>query len=194
MKRRIGATERLYPMPAVLVVGGTDSEASALTVAWIGVASGTPPTLAMAIRNTRHTLELMNRTGTFTVNVPSTSQAAQVDYCGITSGVGRDKLAEAGLTLVSSALVEAPIIAECPYNMECRIAHELEIGDYVLVLGEVVEVHADEEILAEDGSVDVAALDPLIYIAGAREYRALGEHVARAYAIGKTVRNAEEEA
>lgn len=193
MKKMIGATERIYPMPCVLIVGGDDAEASALTVAWIGVASGTPPTISMAIRNSRHTLSLMNRTGTFTVNIPSTALAAQVDYCGITSGVGHDKLAEAGLTLQSSARIEAPMIVECPYNLECRIVHELDIGEYVLVIGEVVEAHAEEAILADNGMVDVSALDPLIYIPGTREYRGLGDHVAKAYTVGKELRPDAEE-
>ena len=61
------------------------------------------------------------RPATFTVNVPDTSLVAAVDYCGISSGRSTDKFADAGLTLVPSALVTTPIIAECPYNLECRV-------------------------------------------------------------------------
>ncbi|MDH4140524.1 MAG: flavin reductase family protein, partial [Coriobacteriia bacterium] len=156
MKKRLGPSERIYPMPSPLVVGGDAERCGAMPVAWIGVASATPPSVSMALRKTRHTLELIRLTGTFTVNLPSTDLATQVDYCGITTGRGCDKIADAGLTTSPSARVDAPIINECPYNMECRVTHEIEIGEYVLVIGEVLETHAEERILDETGKkVDV---------------------------------------
>jgi len=189
MKKRLGPLERLFPMPCVLVVGGTVELADTLTVAWINVIASTPPTIAMGLRKTRRTLELIRETGDFTVNIPNTALVAAVDYCGITSGRTTDKFADAGLTLAQSALVTAPIIAECPYNLECRVTSETEVGEYVLVLGEIVETHAEERILrAGTDVVEMEALDPLAYIAGAREYRAIGRKVADAYSIGKGLR------
>jgi len=188
VKRALGPSDRLYPMPSPLVVAGTLESADTLAVAWIGIASATPPSVAMALRGTRHTLEHIRKQGDFTVNVPSTSLAPLVDYCGLVSGRDHDKFAETGLTLAASSAVTSPMIEECPYNMECRVTHEIEIGQYVLVIGEVVETHAEEAILDESGTrVDIEALDPLVYIAGLREYRALGRRVADAFSVGKTV-------
>lgn len=191
MKQRLGAVERLFPMPCVLVVGGTMDEADAATVAWINVVSSTPPTLAMGLRNTRRTLELIRENGgEFTVNVPDTGLAAAVDYCGITSGRTADKFAATGLTLVPSSQVGAPMIEECPYNIECRTKHEVEVGDYVVVFGEIVECHAEESILRADTDVvEMDYLDPLVYIAGAREYRGLGPKLHDAYKIGTALRH-----
>ena len=191
MKKRLGPVERLYPMPCVLVVGGTAELADTLAVAWINIVSSTPATVAMGLRRTRHTLELIRATGEFTVNVPDTALAAAVDYCGTTVGRGRDKFADAGLTLSPSAVVSTPIIAECPYNLECRVTREVEVGEYVLVIGEVVESHADERVVRPGTDlVEMDALDPLIYCAGVREYRALGPKVADAYSVGKQIKQA----
>lgn len=189
MKKRIGPVERLYPMPCPLVVGGTIEHADTLAVAWINIVSSVPPTIAMGLRDSRYTLELIRRSGTFTVNVPDTSMAAQVDFCGTTNGRTTDKFASTGLTLAPSALVEAPIIDQCPFNLECRVTEEVVVGSYVVVLGEVVEAHAEERILAEpEGSVvDVGALDPLVYIAGSREYRGVGPKLADAYGLGRDI-------
>lgn len=194
MKKRLGALERLFPMPCVLVVGGTMEEADTLAVAWINVVASTPPTIAMGLRKTRRTLELIRETGEFTVNVPSTSLAAEVDFCGIASGRMHDKFASAGLTLVPGGATSTPIIEECPYNIECRVSREVEVGEYVLVLGEIVEAHADEAVLRDpDGDiVEMAALDPLVYIAGAREYHRLGGKVAHAYSVGRGLLGGEE--
>jgi len=72
--------------------------------------------------------------------------------------------------------------------MECRVTHEIPLGSHVLLVAEVVESHAEESVLDQAGTkVDVAALDPLVYIAGSREYRRLGEKVADAYTIGKGI-------
>lgn len=187
MKKRLGPNERLYPMPCTLVVGGSLHEAGVLAVAWINIVSSTPPTVALGIRESRNTLELIRTTQSFTVNIPSASLAEQVDYCGLVSGRSADKFAEAGFTLLESALVEAPLIAECPVNLECTLAEEISVGSYRVLLGEVVETHADEELLGGPGGdlVDVERLDPLVYIPGSREYRRLGEKVADAFEVGK---------
>jgi len=175
-------------MPCPLVVGGTAEENDLLAVAWIGIGAGTPPSVAMALRDSRHTLEHIRETGEFTVNIPPVSMAPEVDYCGITSGRSTDKWADTGLTPMPGAVVATPIVAECPYNMECRVTAMHDIGHYVLVVGEVIETHADEHVLDETGEkVDVGLLDPLVYIAGSREYRGLGPVVAKAFSIGKSI-------
>lgn len=187
MKKRLGPREQLYPMPAVLVVGGTADEHDAMAVAWIAIGGATPPSVMMAIRRTRRTLELIHATGEFTVNTPRADMAAKLDFCGITSGRGgRDKLQECGLTLAPGAVVSTPIIAECPHNLECRVTRELEMGEYVIVIGEIVETHAEESILDDTGEKPaIEGFDPLVYIPGMREYRRLGEKVADAYQAGK---------
>jgi flavin reductase (DIM6/NTAB) family NADH-FMN oxidoreductase RutF len=193
MKQRLGVVERLFPMPCVLVVGGTMEQADTLAVAWINVVSSTPPTIAMGLRKTRRTLELIRATGgAFTVNIPDTTLAPQVDYCGIVTGRSADKFAATGLTLVAASVVGTPIIDECPYNIECRTTHEVEVGEYVVVFGEIVECHAEENVLREGTDIaEMDYLDPLIYCAGVREYRGLGPKLHDAYKVGNEFRKGE---
>jgi len=189
MKKTLGSIERIYPMPCVLVVGGTVDNADTLAVAWLNVISSTPPTVAMGLRRTRHTLELIRASGEFTINVPDTSMAAAVDYCGTVSGRTVDKFTDAGLTLVPSSVIATPIIEECPFNLECRVTQEVLVGEYVVVFGEIVESHAKEHLVRPGTNiVEIDALDPLIYVAGSREYRAIGPKVADAYSVGKQVK------
>lgn len=189
MKKRLGALERLFPMPCVLVVGGTMDEADAITVAWINVVASTPPTVVMGLRDTRRSLELIRATGELTVNIPSTKDVAAVDLCGIISGHKADKFAASGLTLEPGVALSTPMIAECAYNLECRVTQEERIGAYAIVFAEIIEAHAEESIIVPgtENVIDMDALDPLTYIPGAREYRALGAKVADAYSIGKTL-------
>lgn len=193
MKKRLGPLERLFPMPAVLVVGGTLEEADLLTVAWINVVASTPPTIAMGLRRTRRTLELIRANGEFSVNVPSTALVAEVDYCGIASGRKHDKFAATGLTLAPGTALGTPLIEQCLYNLECKVTQEVLIGEYVLVIGEIMETHADESILRDPDSdvVEMETLDPLVYISGAREYHRLGGKVAHAYTVGNDLHKGE---
>ncbi|MHB1323930.1 MAG: flavin reductase family protein [Coriobacteriia bacterium] len=188
MKKRLGPSDRLYPMPAVLVCGGTIEDADACAVAWCGICATNPPRIAIALRGSRHTLERIRTSGTLTVNTVRADDVAVLDYFGITSGKDIDKFAASGWTLEPSVVVEAPRIAECPYQLECRVTHEIELGSHVLLIAEVVESHAEESVLDHTGEkCDVGTLDPLVYIAGSREYRRLGEKLADAYSIGRSV-------
>jgi flavin reductase (DIM6/NTAB) family NADH-FMN oxidoreductase RutF len=188
VKKRIGPVERLFPMPCPLVVGGTMEHADALAVAWINIMASTPPTIAMGLRESRNTLSLIRSTSTFTVNIAPASMAATVDYFGTVSGRSADKFATSGLTLAESDMVPTPIIGECPYNLECRVVGEIDVGSYVVLIGEIVETHVEEDILLPDGQVDIEKLDPLVYIAGSREYRRVGEKVADAFVAGREIK------
>ena len=193
MKKRLGPVQQLFPMPCVLVVGGTMEEADTLACAWINVISSTPPTIAMGLRKTRRTLELIRANGgEFTVNIPGTDLVAAVDYCGIVSGKTADKFAATGLTLAPADVVSTPIIDECAFNLECRTTSEVAVGEYVVVLGEILEAHADERILREGTDIaEMDALNPLVYIPAAREYRGVGPKLADAYTIGKSLLKAD---
>jgi flavin reductase (DIM6/NTAB) family NADH-FMN oxidoreductase RutF len=184
MKRRLSAKPLLYPMPAALIAAAHGSERGLFTVAWIGIVSGTPPTIGIAIRSTRNTLRLIEASGEFTVNIPCVGMEEAVDFCGIVSGRDADKFAAAGLTAEPASIVSAPLVSECPFNVECRVVEIHPMGEYRFVMGEIVETHADESILTEGGKVDVGLLDPLAYIPGTQEYRGLGPKVADAYTVG----------
>ena len=190
MKKRLGPQNRIYPMPIPLIMSGVGDEASMLALAWITCAGSKPPAVAMVMGRRHHTLALIRETGEFTVNFAPTRLATEVDYCGLTSGRDTDKVADTGLTLVSSAVVAPPLIAECPFNLECRLMGEIELPTgSLMIVGEIVETHANEDVLDETGEKpSVALMDPLVYITGEREYWTLGEKIADAYSVGKTLK------
>jgi flavin reductase (DIM6/NTAB) family NADH-FMN oxidoreductase RutF len=189
MKKQLSVKPLLFPMPATLIAAAHDGEQSLITVAWIGMVSGTPPTIGMAVRKIRNTLRLIEASGEFTVNVPRVGMEAPVDFCGIVSGRGIDKFAAAGLTAAPASVVSAPLVAECPFNIECRVVGVHEMGEYQLVLGEILETHADEAILNAAGKVDIGLLDPLMYVPGTQEYWGVGSKVADAYVVGVPLRD-----
>lgn len=190
-KKRLGSTDIFLPCPITLVASGSVERPNVAPVAWVGMVSSTPPTIGISLDKRRYTLELIRESGEFTVNIPNSRLAAATDYCGMTSGRSVMKFEQTGLTAIPGNLTHAPIIEECPFNLECRVVGEMELGDYILILGEVIETQIDENKLSVVGNqtkVDVAAVDPLIYAATIREYWSIGRNIGEAFKMGKDLR------
>ncbi len=184
-KVRLGPETLLYPMPAVLVGAVIDGRANFMTAAWCGIACRKPPAVAVAVYQERYTLKGIRKNGAFSINVPSTSMAEQVDFCGIYSGNKKDK---SGIfeTFAGSKL-EVPMVTKCPVNLECRVMRIVEVGSHVLVIGEIVESYVNGDCMKE-GIPDPMKIDPLIYSPKAQTYHKIGPSVGKAFHIGKSLK------
>lgn len=78
-----------------------------------------------------------------------------------------DEMAAAGLTAIPSKLIKAPRVKESPIHFECKLVDSLELpnttGDnrYTVVFGEVIGVHIDDELINEEGRIDIGKLHPI---------------------------------
>jgi len=181
-KKRLGPQTLLYPMPAALIGTVVNDKPNFMTAAWCGIAAFKPPTLTVGIQPVRYTFKGIQEHGTFSVNVPSADLVKKVDYCGIYSGKKKDK-SQLFKTFYGS-LDSAPLIEECPVNLECKVKHSLDLGSHILLVGEIIETHISKHCLT-DGKADAEKIDPLIYVTALQQYRRLGEVVAKAFDVGK---------
>ena len=181
-KIKLGPQTLLYPMPAVLVGANVNEKPNFMTVAWCGIASRKPPAVAVAVRKNRYTLEGIKKNETFSINVPSSDMAKETDYCGIYSGKNNDK--SQIFKIFYGALKTAPLIQECPVNLECKVIHYLDLGSHTLVVGEIIETYITDNCTS-DGKADPEKIDPLIYIPGTHKYYSLGKAIAPAFKVGK---------
>lgn len=176
MKIRRRPSTLVMPVPVALVtVAAPNGPGNIVTLAWVGTVCSAPPMLSIAIRPSRYSYELLSRTNEFVVNFPRADHVEKVDVCGVVSGRDVDKFALTGFHPLSAALVGAPLIAECPVNLECVTRHRLSLGVHDLFIGEVVATHVDEDVLDGRGRLDKSRLDALAYVDG--EYWSLGEKV-----------------
>jgi flavin reductase (DIM6/NTAB) family NADH-FMN oxidoreductase RutF len=100
------------------------------------------------------------------VNIPPTKFIKETDYCGVVSGRDVDKFSETKLTPEPADRVQAPLIKECPVNIECKLKDVIPLGAHDLFLGEIVQIHIDEEILEEKGHINFNKVDPFVYNVG----------------------------
>lgn len=107
---------------------------------------------------------------------------AACDYVGIVSGNNTpDKMEKSGLTAEKSAVVDAPLFTQLPLTLECKYVHSTEEGN---IIGEIVNISADERILGADGKIDMTKFRPISYEPVHNGYHVLGERVGTAFSDG----------
>ncbi|MBA7560664.1 MAG: flavin reductase family protein [Dehalococcoidia bacterium] len=185
-KVKMGAQPMLWAHPTVLVGADVDGKPDFAAVAWTGVAASTPPAVSIALQHPRYSLKGIRRNLTFSVNIPSRELVKETDYCGIISGAKTDKVRDCKFKVFYGKTLNAPLVEQCPINLECEVRHILNMGSHALVIGEVVETHVSEDCLT-DGQPDITKVKPFAFVPG--KYYAIGEAFADAFSIGKEIKN-----
>lgn len=167
----------IYPLPAVMVsCGDVDGEMNIITVAWTGTVCSDPPMCYISVRRQRHSHGIISRTGEFVINLTTESLAYATDWCGVKSGRDFDKFREMHLTPERGQVVRAPLIAESPLNIECRVVEIKPLGSHDMFLAEVVAVDAEEKLIdRSSGAFQLNHARPLAYSHG--RYFGLGERL-----------------
>lgn len=179
----------ITPLPAIMIATyDADGTPDVMMAAWGGQCGPHHVCFNLSPHKTTENIKLKQA---FTVSFASKSNVVESDYFGIVSGNDiKDKVAKAGFTVTKSPNVDAPIINEYPLTLECRA---IEISQSVLgetyVIGEVVNMSADESILNADGNIDLGKLLPVIYDSSNHTYRVVGEEVGTAWGSGKAIQD-----
>ena len=167
MKTKKNPWTALFPCPVVLVTClDNEGNPNIITLAWVGTVCSEPPIIAVGIRPTRYSHGLIKSNKEFVVNIPTTKILRESDYCGVSSGKNVEKFSETKLTKQKAENVKSPLIKECPVNIECKLKEVIPLGAHDLFLGEIVQVHVDNEILDEKGNIDFKKADPFVFNQG----------------------------
>jgi len=180
----------IYPRPTLLVGANVDGKANFLAVGGGGVVNAEPPMIGVPIRHQRYTLKGIQQNLTFSINTPSVDLVRETDYCGITSGAKVDKVKVCQFKVFYGNLKTAPMIEQCPLNLECKVVNILNLGSHSFVIGQVEGSYVSEGCLT-DGKPDVNQIKPMIFNLEAAEYVAFGEVVAKAFSIGLELKTRE---
>lgn len=165
----------LYPLPAVMVsTADRSGRSNIITVAWTGTVCTNPAMLYISVRPERYSYNLLKDSGEFVVNLTTRKLKKATDWCGVRSGRDVDKWKEMHLTAgKASKLDYAPIIEECPVNIECKVTEIKELGSHHMFLAKVEAVQVGEEYLDKKGRLQLGKAGLLAYSHG--EYLTLGK-------------------
>lgn len=168
------AGNMLYPLPAVMVsVADNEGKKNIITVAWAGTVCTNPPMVSISVRPERYSYHMIEETGDFVINLTTEELAYATDYCGVKSGRDVDKFKMAKLTAEEADHVKAPLIKECPVNIECKVVKKEELGSHHMFIAEVKAVHVDDTYMNETGKFCLEKAHPIVYSHG--QYFGLGD-------------------
>ncbi len=165
----------LAPVPPVLVSCGSLDKPNLITIAWAGTINSDPVRVSISVRPERYSHGLIRESGEFVINLPTQKILRAVDWCGVKSGQDLDKFQAMGLTAIPGSAVSAPVLAESPVNLECRVFQTIPLGSHDLFLADVVAVDVDEELLDEAGRLRLDKAGLAAYVHGT--YYALGKQL-----------------
>ena len=167
----------IYPLPAVMVSGSEAPENyNILTIAWTGTICSDPPMCYISVRRERHSYDIIRRCGEFVINLTTEELARATDWCGVRSGRDWNKFKEMHLTPEKGQVVKAPLIAESPLNIECRVTEVKPLGSHDMFMAEVVAVDAEESLIDKGtGAFQLNHANPLAFSHG--KYYGLGEKI-----------------
>ena len=175
----------LYPLPAVMV-SASDKKGNdnIVTIAWTGTLCTDPPMAYICVKPGRHSYSMIMETGEFVINLTTEKLASATDYCGVKSGRDVDKFKEMHLTKEKAQKVKAPLIAECPVNIECKVKETKVLGSHTMFIADVVAVNVDDKYMDKTGKFNLNSSDLLVYSHG--EYFGLGEKIGKfGYSVDK---------
>lgn len=185
MRKNFGQQTWFYPLP-VLIVGSYDEngKADAMNAGWGGIYERNQVVLCLSAGH--KTTKNIKAKGAFTVSFADAAHVAAADYVGMVSGNDTpDKMEKAGFHTTKSEYVDAPVIDELPMALECRLVKVNEDGN---IIGEIVNVSADEAVLDENGKIDPAKLQAIAFDPVNSAYLKLGEKVGNAFKDGAALK------
>ncbi len=180
MKVKLERKDCLYPMLTTLVGANINGKPNYAPIAFVGIMDFA--NISIGINHKHYTNTGIKESKTFSVNIPSLEMVKRVDYCGLVSGrdVDKSKLFKTFYGILETA----PMIEECPINMECRLVQVLNFPRHDVFIGEVVEAYGDDQYLTE-GSVDLSKVQPILFSFHNKDYWKLDKTFAKAWNIGK---------
>lgn len=183
MRTKLKITEGIFPMPVLMIATyNEDGSVNVMNAAW-----GTMQergTVALNLSESHKTVQNIKAHGAFTVSIADADHMVEADYFGVESGNRvPDKFARSGLTASRAETVDAPVINEFPLCLECKFI-EYQDGEYgCAVIGQVVNVTADERVMA-DGKVDMSRVNAIAFDPYTHGYYKVTERVGEAFRDG----------
>jgi len=182
-KIKLGSKPMIYPMPVVLVGADVAGKPNFMTIAFIGIVNIRPAMVAMGVNPSHFTCKGIVKNKTFSVNLPSVKMLEVTDYVGLNTGETKDK--SELFKIFRGTTKTAPMIEECPVNLECRLIKKLALGGTdEIYIGKIVETYCEEKFLT-NGTPDVEKMGTYVFTMHDNRYFSLGKVIGKAWSNGK---------
>jgi flavin reductase (DIM6/NTAB) family NADH-FMN oxidoreductase RutF len=189
MEKIAVAPQCLIPVRPILIVGANiGGKPNFFEVGAGGLVSTDPPMVALPIRHQRYTLKSILENRTFSVNIPPVELVKESDYCGMVSGKKTDKVKDCNFHIFYGSLTTAPMIEECPINMECSLMHILGSNSHLIVVGRVDGTYLSQEF-TKDNKPILDELKPLLWFPEMADYVMASKVVGKCRGAGNALKH-----
>ncbi len=181
-RKNFGEKTWIVPMP-VLIIGtyGENGDPDAMNAAWGGIYD--TGKIGICLSSTHKTVKNLLRTKAFTVSFATEKEIRACDYVGLVSANDTpDKMQKTGWHAVKSEFVNAPYFEELPVTLDCELISYDEDSGYTIA--RIVNVSASEEVLDEEGKIDMEKFAPVVFDTVTATYKTLGKVSAKAFSEG----------
>ena len=129
----------LYPMRVCLISSAYGRKEDVMPAAWVFPLSADPPYFGVCVTKKRHTYSLVRKRKAFGINTTGPRMRKLITQTGSSTGSKVDKFSEFKIKKEYGRL-KVPLLKDSPVSIECRLVKEIELGDHILLVGEVVGV------------------------------------------------------
>lgn len=165
----------MSPLPVFLAGCGNMDAPNVITVAWCGIVNSEPPMAYISVRPSRHSYRLIRESGCFTLNAVSRDMVRKTDSCGVYTGAKINKFEKFSLTPVAAEKVAAPLVAESPLSLECKVRQVIPLGSHDMFLADILAVQVEEDLISPEGKLQLGKAHLIAYSHG--DYLELGKKV-----------------
>lgn len=185
MRKDLGPKSLMFPEP-VLIIGTYDEKGNpdAMNAAWGGISDTNE--IHICLSKTHKTVKNLLKTKEFTVSPATKEYVKECDYLGMVSGnKEKHKLDNVHFHVIKSSHINAPIIEELPFTLECKLkSYDSKTGH---LYANIINISCDSKVMSK-GKVDIKKLKPIIFNGEALSYHVIGEKVGNAFKDYKKIK------
>jgi flavin reductase (DIM6/NTAB) family NADH-FMN oxidoreductase RutF len=161
-----GAFYQHYPRAATIVTVNNAGRKNAMAVAWHCPVSFNPSYYGIAVSPKRYTYHMITEAKQYGINFMPYEKLDIIAAAGGSTGSFVDKFTEFNMAEDSPLKLDVPILRDSYAAYECKVIDSRMFGDHAWIIGEVVAVHAAENVFKESGNLDLNIVHPALYLGG----------------------------
>ena len=156
----------LAPVPTAMVTCSDGERDNVLTIGWTGILCTHPPKTYISVRPSRHSYEMIKKSGEFAINLTTKDLVRAADWCGVHTGAKVDKFERCCLHKEPANEIACPLLAESPISLECRVTDVIKLGTHDMFIADIVAVDVDDDLVDEDGKLHMERAGLVAYAHG----------------------------
>jgi len=165
----------LAPVPPAMVTCSDGEKDNIITIAWTGIVNTNPPKTYISVRPSRHSYEIIKKSGVFAINLTTEELVRSADWCGVYTGAKVNKFEKCKLSREAASEIDCPLIAESPLSLECHVTDIIPMGTHHMFLADILAVTVEDSLLDEKGKLHLEYAELAAYAHG--DYFALGRRL-----------------